>query len=69
MPFSQHTTSAQQVNCDTYFAKPYQSWERDQNEMPMGFPKSMELVDVSLYQVYDAVYKLNDRPRNKTLSL
>lgn len=66
--FSQHTTIAQQLDCDTYFAKPYHSWESGQNDNANGllrqyFPKSMELVDVSLQQVYDAVHKLNNRPR------
>ena len=49
-------------------AKPYHSWERGQNESANGllrqyFPKSMELVDVTKKQVFDAVHKLNSRPR------
>ena len=66
--FSLHTAIAQALDCDTYFAKPCHSWERGQNENGNGllrqyFPKSMELIDVTVQQVYDAVYKLNSRPR------
>jgi len=39
---------ASSLECDTYFAKPYHSWERGQNEDANGllrqyFPKGMEL--------------------------
>jgi IS30 family transposase len=66
--FAYHKTVAEKVKCDTYFAKPYHSWERGQNENANGllrqyFPKSMELVDVTAQQVFDAVHKLNSRPR------
>ncbi len=66
--FSLHTAIAQALDCDTYFAKPYHSWERGQNENANGllrqyFPKSMELIDVTVQQVFDAVHKLNSRPR------
>ena len=66
--FTQHTAIAKGLGCDTYFAKPYHSWERGQNENANGllrqyFPKSMELVDVTTQQVCDAVHRLNSRPR------
>lgn len=66
--FAQHSKIAQALGCDTYFAKPYHSWERGQNENANGllrqyFPKAMELVDVSIKQVIVAVNKLNSRPR------
>jgi IS30 family transposase len=66
--FTQHEQVATNLQCDTYFAKPYHSWERGQNENANGllrqyFPKAMELVDVTLKQVAEAVHKLNNRPR------
>jgi len=66
--FSLHKEIARKIECDTYFAKPYHSWERGQNENANGllrqyFPKSMELLDVTVQQVLSAVDKLNNRPR------
>lgn len=66
--FSCHVEISKALNCDAYFAKPYHSWERGQNENANGllrqyFPKSMELIDVTKKQVLDAVHKLNSRPR------
>ena len=66
--FALHESVAKAVSCDTYFAKPYHSWERGQNENANGllrqyFPKSMELVDITFKQVTDAVHRLNSRPR------
>ncbi|MCK5516580.1 MAG: IS30 family transposase, partial [Desulfobulbaceae bacterium] len=66
--FSFHEEVAKTLHCNAYFAKPYHSWERGQNENANGllrqyFPKSMELIDVTKKQVFDAVHKLNSRPR------
>lgn len=66
--FAQHEKIAQALNCDTYFAKPYHSWERGQNENGNGllrhyFPKSMALNQISMKAVVAAVDKLNSRPR------
>lgn len=66
--FTQHESIAKELSCDTYFAKPYHSWERGQNENANGllrqyFPKSMKLIDISVSQVIEAVHKLNSRPR------
>jgi len=66
--FAYHEEVAKAIQCETYFAKPYHSWERGQNENANGllrqyFPKSMELIDVTKRQVLDAVHKLNSRPR------
>jgi len=66
--FALHEKIAKAIKCDTYFAKPYHSWERGQNENANGllrqyFPKSMELIDVTAKQVFKAVHKLNSRPR------
>jgi IS30 family transposase len=66
--FSCHENMAEKLECDVYFAKPYHSWERGQNENANGllrqyFPKKMELIDVTKKQVFDAIHKLNSRPR------
>lgn len=66
--FTLHEAIAKALECETYFAKPYHSWERGQNENANGllrqyFPKTMELVDVTMKQVFEAVDKLNSRPR------
>lgn len=66
--FAKHEQVAQAIGCKTYFAKPYHSWERGQNENANGllrqyFPKAMGLLDVTTQQVLEAVHKLNNRPR------
>lgn len=66
--FAKHEQVADVIECVTYFAKPYHSWERGQNENANGllrqyFPKTMGLLDVTTQQVLEAVHKLNTRPR------
>jgi IS30 family transposase len=66
--FCGHEKIAQHLECDTYFAKPYHSWERGQNENANGllrqyFPKQSELIDITVKHVFAAVHKLNSRPR------
>lgn len=66
--FADHDGVSQAVDCKTYFAKPYHSWERGQNENANGllrqyFPKTMELLDISMSEIVKAVDKLNNRPR------
>ena len=66
--FTLHEKIAEALDCDTYFAKPYSSWKRDQNENANGllrqyFPKAMELIDVTVKDVFKAVHKLNSRPK------
>jgi IS30 family transposase len=57
--FTKHEKVADALECDTYFAKPYSSWERGQNENTNGllrqyFQKSMEFVDIARESVFDA---------------
>jgi len=66
--FTLHEKIAEVLDCETYFAKPYSSWERGQNENANGllrqyFPKAMELIDVTIKDVFKAVHKLNSRPK------
>jgi len=65
---AKHEHVAQTIGCKTYFAKPYSSWERGQNENANGllgqhFPKAMGLLYITTQQVLAAVHKLNNRPR------
>ena len=66
--FVQHDKIADATECETFFAKPYHSWERGQNENANGllrqyFPKTMQLTGISMSQVVAAVDRLNSRPR------
>ena len=66
--FTLHEDFAKEIGCDTYFAKPYHSWERGQNENANGllrqyFPKTQELIGITVKQVVEAIDKLNSRPR------
>ena len=66
--FVEHEAVAKKLGCDSYFATPYHSWERGQNENANGllrqyFPKAMELDKVSEQEVIIAINKLNNRPR------
>ncbi len=63
--FALHEKIADEIECETCFAKPYHSWERGQNEnglLRQYFPKKNELTDVTVQQVAGAVDKLNSRP-------
>jgi transposase, IS30 family len=66
--FAQHTEIATALNADTYFAKPYHSWERGTNENTNGlvrqyFPKKTDFATVSDADVARVEYLLNTRPR------
>jgi len=66
--FTEHMRTASSLVCETYFAKPYHSWERGQNENANGllrqyFPKGMELHNTAVDKVVEAIDKLNSRPR------
>jgi len=66
--FAGHETLAQTLQCQTYFAKPYHSWERGTNENTNGllrqyFPKAMDLRDVPQSDLNFAMQRLNNRPR------
>jgi len=66
--FYAHQKVNQVISCMSYFAKPYSSWQRGQNENANGllrqyFPKKTNLKDVSYVRVKVATDKLNSRPR------
>jgi IS30 family transposase len=66
--FSWHDELAKKLDCGTYFAKPYHSWERGLNENHNGllrqfFPKKMALDKVSEKETFKAIDLMNNRPR------
>ncbi len=66
--FSAHNIIAEKLDCKGYFARPYHSWERGLNEQSNGllrryFPKGMALDKVTTTEVFNAVDKINNRPR------
>ena len=70
--FSAHELINEGLECRSYFAKPYHSWERGLNENTNGlirqyFPKGMDLRDVSREKLAFVMKRLNHRPR-KTLA-
>ena len=70
--FSEHNLVNKRLECQSYFAKPYHSWERGLNENTNGlirqyFPKRMDLRDVSREELAFVMKRLNHRPR-KTLA-
>jgi transposase, IS30 family len=69
--FAMHLEIAKYLNTETYFAKPYHSWERGTNENTNGlirqyFPKKTDFNTVSKEQLDKVQNLLNNRPR-KTL--
>ncbi len=70
--FSAHDMVNTALDCTSYFAKPYHSWERGLNENTNGlirqyFPKGSDLRDVSDEDLTFVMNRLNNRPR-KTLA-
>lgn len=71
LEFARHEAVAEALECKTYFARPYHSWERGLNENHNGllrqyFPKRSPLDGVDKEEVDKVVSELNHRPR-KTL--
>ena len=69
--FAAHETIAKRLECKTYFAKPYHSWQRGLNENSNGllrryFPKQTSISNVSESVLVDVCLLINMRPR-KTL--
>jgi IS30 family transposase len=70
LEFTQHSKVAGNLDCQTFFAKPYSSWQRGLNENHNGllrqyFPKNMPLNEVTQDELDFAINALNDRPRKK----
>jgi IS30 family transposase len=70
--FSLHEQVNEQLTCQSYFAKPYHSWERGLNENTSGlirqyFPKGMDFRHITREEIANVMDRLNNRPR-KTLA-
>jgi IS30 family transposase len=68
--FAGHKKIAEKLECDVFFAHPYSSWERGLNEytnklIRQYFPKNKPLDTVKQNDIFEAVKKLNNRPRKK----
>lgn len=66
--FCGHEAIAKTLDCSTYFAKPYHSWERGLNENHNGllrqfFPKKERFDNITQNEVDHAITALNHRPR------
>ena len=66
--FNHHLNVAIALGCNTYFAKPYHSWERGTNENTNGlirqyFPKGTDLRYVSAERLDFVMDRLNNRPK------
>lgn len=66
--FAYHTEMAEALGAETYFAKPYHSWERGTNENTNGLirqylPKSSAFANVGEAELARIAYLLNTRPR------
>lgn len=63
-----HKWLTSNTGMDVYFAHPYSSWERGTNENTNGlirrfFPKGTDFNNITLKQIKEAEYSLNNRPR------
>jgi IS30 family transposase len=66
--FSAHATIDEILDCQSYFAHPYSSWERGLNENTNGlirqyFPKKTDFDQIGHDQIAEVESKLNRRPR------
>lgn len=66
--FARHAVVDRILECQSYFAHPYSSWERGLNENTNGlirqyFPKKSSFDDLSEEQIRAVQNKLNSRPR------
>jgi len=66
--FSGHGQVNKDIDCESYLAKQYYSWERGKNENASGllrqyFPKTMSLADIAYNNFKISVDKLNPKPK------
>jgi IS30 family transposase len=68
--FTLHKEIAKELEIDYFFAKPYHSWERGENENLNGlvrqyFPKDYDFNKISESDIKYVENKLNNRPRKR----
>lgn len=68
LEFARHRAFGAALDAETYFAKPYQSWQRGLNEHTNGlvrqyFPKATDFSAISDAAVQRVETLLNNRPR------
>jgi transposase, IS30 family len=68
MEMANHKWLANNTGMDIFFANPYSSWERGTNENTNGlirrfFPKGTDFNNITIEQLKQAQYSLNNRPR------
>ena len=68
MEMANHQWLSDNTGMDIYFANPYSSWERGTNENTNGlirrfFPKGTDFNKITIEQLKQAQYSLNNRPR------
>jgi IS30 family transposase len=66
--FCNHKDLHELLECYTYFADPYSSWQRGINEHTNGilrkyFPKSINFCELTQNDVDEVVMKINNTPR------
>lgn len=68
LEFAKHVAFGKALQADTYFARPYNAWQRGLNEHTNGlvrqyFPKSTDFTAVAAHEVQKVEELLNNRPR------
>lgn len=68
--FAHHERFDAQLGCQSYFCRPYASWQRGTNENTNGLirqyvPKGRELSTVSQQEIDLIMHRLNHRPRKR----
>ena len=66
--FTNWRTLEKELECETYFADPYCSWQKGSNENTNGllrefFPKGKDLTNTKPEKLLRALYLINNRPR------
>jgi len=69
LEFAMHERVNKRLECDSYFCKPYRSWEKGGVENYNGlvrqyFPKGYDFTTITLERLSEVEEEINNRPRN-----